>query len=60
VAVNSRPAVLLIVRPAHSVGQSGRIYHLVWEQDDALFTLTSTELSSDELVHIAESVAPYN
>jgi len=60
VAVNSRPAVLLIVRPAHSVGQSGRIYHLVWEQDDALFTLTTPELSPDELVHIAESVAPYN
>ena len=59
VAVNSRPAVLLIVRPAHSVGQSGRIYHLVWEQDDALFTLTTPELSSDELVRIAESVAPY-
>jgi len=48
------------VRPAHSVGQSGRIYHLVWEQDDALFTLTTPELSPDELVHIAESVAPYN
>jgi hypothetical protein len=59
VAVNSRPAVLLIVRPARSVGQPERILHLVWEQDDALFTLTSTELSSDELVHIAESVAPY-
>jgi hypothetical protein len=60
VTVNSHPAVLLTVRPASSVGEPDRILHLVWEQDDALFTLTTTELSPDELVHIAESVAPYH
>jgi hypothetical protein len=59
-AVNSHPAVLLTVRPARSVGQPDRILHLVWEQDDTLFTLTTTELSPDELVRIAESVAPYH
>jgi hypothetical protein len=59
VTVNSHPAVLLTVRPASSVGPSDRILHLVWEQDDALFTLTTSELSPDELVCIAESVAPY-
>jgi hypothetical protein len=58
VTVDSHPAVLLTVRPARSVGQPDRIFHLVWEQDDALFTLTTTELSPDELVRIAESVAP--
>jgi hypothetical protein len=57
--VNGHPAVLLTVRPASSGGQPGRILHLVWEQDDALFTLTTTELSPDELVRIAESVVPY-
>ncbi len=60
VAVNNHPAVLLTVRPASSVGQPDRILHLVWEQDDALFTLTTTELSPGELVRIAESVAPYH
>ncbi|MFB0533764.1 MAG: hypothetical protein ACETWR_02160 [Anaerolineae bacterium] len=59
VTVNSHPAVLLTVRPASSVGQPGRVLHLVWEQDGALFTLTTTELSPDELVRIAESVVPY-
>jgi len=59
VTVNSHPAVLLTVRPASSVGQLNRILSLVWEQDDALFTLTTTELSPDELVRVAESVAPY-
>ena len=59
VTVNSHPAVLLIVRSASSVGQTDRILHLVWEQDDALFTLTTTELSPSELVRVAESVAPY-
>jgi hypothetical protein len=58
-AVNSHPAVLLAVRSANSIGQSGQALHLVWEQDDALFTLTTTELSPDELVRVAESVAPY-
>jgi hypothetical protein len=57
--VNSHPAVLLTVRPARSAGQPDRILHLVWEQDHALFTLTTTELSPGELVRIAESVAPY-
>ena len=60
VTVNSHPAVLLTVRPASSVGQSGRALHLVWEQDDALFTLTSAELLPDELVRVAESIAPYH
>ena len=60
VTVNSHPAVLLTVRPASSVGQPGRVLHLVWEQDGALFTLTTTELSPDELVRIAESVVPYH
>ena len=60
VAVNSHPAVLLTVRPASSVGQPGRILHLVWEQGDGLFTLTTTELSPGELVRIAESVTPYH
>jgi hypothetical protein len=59
VTVNGYPAVLLTVQPANSVGQPDRILLLVWEQDDALFTLTTTELSSDELVRVAESVAPY-
>jgi hypothetical protein len=58
VTVNSHPAVLLTVRPANS-GQPDRALHLVWEQDDALFTLTTTELSPDELYRVAESVAPY-
>jgi hypothetical protein len=58
--VNSHPAVLLAVRPFSSVGQPGQILHLVWEQDDALFTLTTTELLPDELVRVAESVAPYH
>lgn len=60
VAVNGHPAVLLTVRPAGSVGQPDRILHLVWEQDDALFTLTTTELSPDELFRVAESIAPYH
>jgi hypothetical protein len=60
VTVSSHPAVLLTVRSASSVGQPGRILHLVWEQDDALFTLTTTELSPDELVGIAKSVEPYH
>jgi hypothetical protein len=60
VTVSSHPAVLLTVRSASSVGQPGRILHLVWEQDDALFTLTTTELSPDELDRVAESVAPYH
>ena len=59
VTVNSHSAVLLTLRPASSVGQLNRILNLVWEQDGALFTLTTTELSPDELVRIAESVAPY-
>jgi hypothetical protein len=58
--VNSHPAVLLTVRSASSARQPDRIIHLVWEQDDALFTLTTTELSPEELVRIAESVAPYH
>lgn len=58
VSVNSHPAVLLTLRSASSVGQTDRILHLVWEQDDAVFTLTTTELSSDELFRIAESVGP--
>jgi hypothetical protein len=57
--VNGHPAVLLTVRPTSSVGQPDGILLLVWEQDDALFTLTTTELSPDELVRIAESVVPY-
>ena len=60
VTVSSHPAVLLTVRSASSVGQPGRILHLVWEQDDALFTLTTTELSPDELYRVAESVEPYH
>lgn len=59
VTVNSHPAVLFTVRPASSVRQPDRILHLVWEQDDALFTLTTTELSPGELNRVAESVAPY-
>ena len=59
VTVNSHPAVLLTVRPASSAGQFDRILNLLWEQDDALFTLTTTELSADELFRVAESVAPY-
>lgn len=60
VTVNSHPAVLLTLRTASSVGQPDRILHLVWEQDGALFTLTTTELSPEELFRIAESVAPYH
>jgi len=59
VTVNGHPAVLLTVMPASSGRQPERILHLVWEQDNALFTLTTTELSPDELVRIAESVGPY-
>jgi hypothetical protein len=59
VTVSSHPAVLLTVLPASSDRQPDRVLHLVWEQGDALFTLTTTELSPEELVHIAESVGPY-
>jgi hypothetical protein len=58
--VNSHSALLLTVRPASSFGQPDRTLHLVWEQDNALFTLTTSELSPDELCRIAESVAPYH
>ena len=58
--VNGHPAVLLTVRPTSPAGQPDGILLLVWEQDDALFTLTTTELAPDELVRIAESVAPYH
>jgi hypothetical protein len=60
VTVNNYPAVLLTVRSSASSGQPDRILHLVWERDDALFTLSTTELSPDELVRIAESVEPYH
>jgi hypothetical protein len=60
VTVNGHPAVLLTVMPASSGRQPEQALHLVWEQGDALFTLTTTELSPEELVRIAESVKPYH
>ncbi len=59
VNVGSRPAVLLTKQPASPIHPSERILHLVWEGENAVFTLTTSELSPDELVRIAESVAPY-
>lgn len=54
VSVGGHPAVLF----GRGV-MPDRVLHLVWEAEDAVFTLTATELSPDELVRIAESVAPY-
>jgi len=59
VTVGDRPAVLLIKQPDNPVQPSERLLHLVWEGENAVFTLTSSELSPDELVQIAESVVPY-
>lgn len=59
VTVGGRPAALLTKQPAAPLRPSERILHLVWEGEDAVFTLTTTELSPDELVRVAESVSPY-
>ena len=56
VSVGGHPAVLLIRQLTSPVQQ---IFHLVWEGENAVFTLTTTELPPDELIRIAESVAPY-
>jgi hypothetical protein len=56
VSVGGHPAVLLARQLTSPVQQ---ILHLVWEGENAVFTLTTTELTSDELIRIAESVAPY-
>ncbi len=60
VAVNGHPAVLFGRDSVGAGGHSEQILHLVWEAGNAIFTLTSIELSPDELVRIAESVIPYN
>jgi hypothetical protein len=57
--VGRRPAALLTRRLDALSGSSEQILHLVWEGADAIFTLTTTELSPDELVRVAESVSPY-
>ena len=59
VEVNGRPAMLLARPPSQPVHPDEQVLHLVWEGENAIFTLTSTELSLDELIRIAESVAPY-
>lgn len=58
-SVAGRPAALLSRPSTWPVPGAESVLHLVWEGEDALFTLTSAELSSDELIRIAESVAPY-
>jgi len=58
VTVAGRPAVLLSRSPAHSDQPGERVLHLVWEGDNTVFTLTSSELSPDALVQVAESVSP--
>jgi len=60
VAVGGQPAVLLTKQPASPAQPSERILHLVWEREGAVLTLTTTELSPDELIRIAESVVPYD
>jgi len=57
--VGDRPAVLFSRGSASAAGPSEQILHLVWEGENAVFTLTAIELSPDEIVRIAESVAPY-
>lgn len=54
VSVGDHPAVLFSKGPV-----TDRVLHLVWEAEDAVFTLTATELAPDELIRVAESVAPY-
>jgi len=57
--VGDRPAVLFSRESASAAGPSKQILHLVWEGENAVFTLTAIELLPDEIVRIAESVAPY-
>lgn len=57
--VGDRPAVLFSRGSASAAGPSKQILHLVWEGENAVFTLTTIELSPDEIVRVAESVAPY-
>ena len=59
VKVGGFPAVLLTKPAASPVQPSEQVLHLVWERESAIFTLTATDLSPDELVRVAESVAPY-
>jgi hypothetical protein len=60
VTVGGRPAVLLTRPPASPVQPGEQVLHLVWEGENAVFTLlTSSTLLPDELVRIAESVTPY-
>jgi hypothetical protein len=59
VTVGDYPAVLLARQPVNPTQSSEQILHLVWERENAVFTLTATELLPDELICIAESVAPY-
>jgi hypothetical protein len=59
VTVGGQPAVLLIKQPASPVRPSERLRHLVWEGEGAVLTLTTTELSSADVIRVAESVAPY-
>jgi hypothetical protein len=58
-SVGGRPAVLLTKRPVSPARPSERVLHLVWEVENAVLTLTTTELEPDELVRVAQSVAPY-
>ena len=57
VFVGGKPAVFLSRLGAEQPAE--RVLHLVWEGENALLTLTTTELAPDELIRIAESVAPY-
>jgi hypothetical protein len=59
VIVGGFPAVLLTKPSVSPVQPSEQILHLVWERENAVFTLTATDLLPDELVRIAESVVPY-
>jgi hypothetical protein len=59
VSVGDHRAVLLTKRPVSPVQPSEQILHLVWEGENTVFTLTSAELTRDEIVRVAESVVPY-
>lgn len=59
VTVGGHPAVLFSRESVSATGPSEQVLHLVWEGENAVFTLTAMGLSPDELVRVAESVAPY-
>jgi len=58
-SVAGRPAVLMSREPSESTLPGERLLHLVWEGEQAIFTLTALDLTPDEIIRVAESVAPY-